>query len=54
VKGFTELGYKPEVRTIASFQDDYGLKAGEDDDEEESEESEGEFTEGSEESGSEA
>ena len=28
VKGFEGLGYKPEVRTLASFQDDYGLGEG--------------------------
>ena len=33
VKSFTELGFKPENRTLASFQDDYGLAPldGEDD-----------------------
>ena len=40
VKKFTEAGFKPEVRTVDSFQDDYGLEepAGDDDDEEEEEE----------------
>ena len=35
VKGFQDLGFKPEVRLLASFQDDYGLKVteGEHDDE---------------------
>lgn len=27
VKGFEGLGFKPQVRPLASFQDDYGLKA---------------------------
>lgn len=37
MKGFQEAGFKPEVRPLAFFQDDYGLKAeeGEDDVEEE-------------------
>ena len=30
VKGFSTMGYKPEVRTLTSFQDDYGLKTGDD------------------------
>jgi len=41
VKGFEGLGFKPEVRPLASFQDDYGLKVtdredeqGDEDDEE--------------------
>ena len=25
MKSFTEVGFKPESRTLASFQDDYGL-----------------------------
>ena len=29
--GFESIGFSPEVRTLASFQDDYGLE-GEDDD----------------------
>ncbi|KAL8706462.1 MAG: hypothetical protein Q9201_000517 [Fulgogasparrea decipioides] len=29
VKGFQELGFKPEVRPLAWFQDDYGMKASE-------------------------
>jgi len=33
VKGFTEVGFKPEVRTLASFQDDYGLAPLDEDDE---------------------
>lgn len=45
MKGFQEAGFKPEVRPLAFFQDDYGLKAeeGEDDvEEEEGEEGEAE------------
>lgn len=55
VKSFTEVGFKPEVRTLASFQDDYGLEAlddegdeaddddedGEDDEDDEMDEDEG-------------
>lgn len=43
MKGFQEAGFKPEVRPLAFFQDDYGLKAeeGEDDVEEEGEADEG-------------
>ncbi|KAL9007095.1 MAG: hypothetical protein Q9188_000130 [Gyalolechia gomerana] len=26
VKGFREMGFKPEIRSLASFQDDYGMK----------------------------
>ena len=25
VKGFEGIGYKPEIRSLASFQDDYGM-----------------------------
>lgn len=38
VKGFKELGHKPEVQPVSSFQDDYGLKTGEGDKDEEDEE----------------
>jgi len=53
VKGFQEAGFKPEVRPLAFFQDDYGLKAeeGEDDVEEEEEVEEGDEDEQSEGSG---
>ena len=34
VMGFGELGFKPEVKPLAFFQDDYGLKVGEGADEE--------------------
>lgn len=38
VKGFSEMGFKPQVKTLADFQDDYGLKApGDDGDDEEDE-----------------
>jgi len=40
VKGFEGLGFKPEVRPLASFQDDYGLKATDGDNEQEDEEDE--------------
>lgn len=44
VKNFEKAGFKPEVRTLASFQDDYGLKLGDDDaDEEDEEDEEGVF-----------
>ena len=58
VKEFKGLGFKPEVRTLASFQDDYGLKGEEgegieedddgddDDDEMDMEDIDGEETEG--------
>ncbi len=32
VKGFQDAGFKPEVRPLAFFQDDYGLKAEEGED----------------------
>lgn len=53
MKGFQEAGFKPEVRPLAFFQDDYGLKAeeGEDDVEEEEEVEEGDEDEQSEGSG---
>ena len=40
VKDFTEAGFKPEVKKLAEFQDDYGLGAvdGEDDEDEEDDE----------------
>lgn len=43
MKGFQEAGFKPEVRPLAFFQDDYGLKAedGQDDVDEEEEDGEG-------------
>ncbi|KAL1393358.1 Metalloenzyme, LuxS/M16 peptidase-like protein [Phyllosticta capitalensis] len=37
-KNFESVGFKPEVRTLASFQDDYGLKPEEGEEEEEDEE----------------
>ena len=52
-KDFESAGFKPEVRTLASFQDDYGLKpaegeeTGEDEDEDEEDE-DGELEEGDE------
>lgn len=62
MKGFKEQGFNPEVKPLAFFQDDYGLKAkdGEDDvddleededeDEEMTEDGEGEMDEGADES----
>ena len=48
VKGLSEMGYKPEVRSLASLQDDYGLKTGDEaadaEASEGSEGSEGEFS----------
>ncbi|KAK8175764.1 Metalloenzyme, LuxS/M16 peptidase-like protein [Phyllosticta citrichinensis] len=41
-KNLESVGFKPEVRTLASFQDDYGLKPEEGEEEAEEEESEGE------------
>ncbi len=40
VKGFESLGFKPEVKPLTFFQDDYGLKieAGDEDDDDEEEE----------------
>lgn len=35
VKGFQDLGFKPEVRSLAYFQDDYGIEVPEDEKEEE-------------------
>ena len=40
VKGFQEAGFRPEVRSLAFFQDNYGLKA--DDDEADGEDGDGE------------
>lgn len=37
-KNFEDAGFKPETRTLASFQDDYGFRLGEDDAEDEEEE----------------
>lgn len=28
VKGFEAIGFKPEIKPLSFFQDDYGLKAG--------------------------
>ena len=62
MKGLKDQGFGPEVKPLAFFQDDYGLKAkdGEDDaddpdegeaeDEEMTEDSEGEMTEGTDDS----
>ena len=35
LKGFRGLGYNPEIRSLSSFQDDYGLGGSESDDSEE-------------------
>ena len=40
VKNFENAGFKPEVRTLSSFQDDYGLKLDEEDPNEEDDEDE--------------
>lgn len=32
MKGFNEMGYKPEVKPLMFFQDDYGLKVGDGED----------------------
>ena len=64
MKGFKEQGFTPEVKPLAFFQDDYGLKAkegedeaddleedeNEDEDEDMTENGEGEMTEGTEDS----
>ena len=42
VKNFENAGFKPEVRTLSSFQDDYGLKLDEEGPSEEDEEEEDE------------
>lgn len=54
MKGFQEAGFMPEVRPLAFFQDDYGLKAeaGEEDVEEEEEGEEGDESEDEESKGS--
>ncbi|KAL2351715.1 zinc metalloprotease [Cryomyces antarcticus] len=52
VKNFKASGFRPEVRSLSSFQDDYGLKPKEGEDDAEDGEEEGEEDEGSE--GSEA
>lgn len=56
-KNFKEAGFKPQVQKLAFFQDDYGLKGQEgeddiDDQEEEDEDSEGEEGDSEEDSGS--
>ena len=38
MKGFQEMGFKPEVRTLTSFQDDYGFKHEEGEEEDEPDE----------------
>lgn len=49
VKGFQSLGFKPEVQTLAHFQDDYGIEGDEDghvddpDDEDEDEDEDGDY-----------
>lgn len=35
MKGFTESGFKTQVQSLSHFQEDYGLAAGSDDEEEE-------------------
>lgn len=41
MKGFTELGFKTQTLPLSSFQENYGLEAGEDEGDEESEDEEG-------------
>jgi hypothetical protein len=38
VTGFKELGFNPEVKPLAFFQDDYGLKADDQDEAEDDDE----------------
>lgn len=54
-KNLESVGFKPEVRTLASFQDDYGLRPepGDEDDEVDEEEDEEEDDEEGSEEGSE-
>ena len=40
VEGFESLGFKPQVKLLSHFEDDYGLKAGEDAEDEDDEEDE--------------
>lgn len=40
MKGFTESGFKTQVKPLADFQEDYGLQADDEDDGHESEEDE--------------
>ena len=42
VDNFRKIGFEPEVRKLASFQDDYGLKFEDEDNEEEDDEDEDE------------
>lgn len=52
--GFESSGFKPEILPLKDFEDDYGMKTGNDEDEESEEEEEEEEEEtGSEESGEE-
>lgn len=46
MKGFQEAGFKPEVRPLAFFQDDYGLKAEDGQDDVDEEEEDGEEVDG--------
>ena len=46
--GLESLGFKPEMHELTWFQDDYGLKAGEDGNDEDGDEDEEEEDEGSE------
>lgn len=46
--GLESLGFKPEIHELSWFQDDYGLKAGEDEDGGDENEDEEEDDEGSE------
>ncbi|ESZ94609.1 hypothetical protein SBOR_5020 [Sclerotinia borealis F-4128] len=53
VKNFQSLNFQTQVRTLSSFEDDYGLAAPEDDDEDEDEDDEDEDEEMDDEDGSE-
>lgn len=48
VKGFQGMGFTPEVKTLAFFQDDYGLKGDDDEDDDTDDEDDLEGSEGDE------
>jgi hypothetical protein len=41
VKGFTELGFKTQVKPLSDFKESYGLEGGEEEGDEEEDEEEG-------------
>lgn len=55
-KDLEEVGFKPEVQSLAYFQDDYGLKGegGEEEDDEDDEDEDDEYEEDDAEDGKEA